>query len=411
MVVMNINKRTNKAVIDSEIALYIFTSLLFIRGVLVDTLGTVFGHFGIPTSQISTVFYLAMWVCLLLSMVYIIKKCIFNKRLWCFLSISSILILFNIIIYPLSSQLVYKTLLTDIPAFQSSCLLSSLLFVFVGVSLGDFDRLLIYLEKTAKIGLILAVIRTVFKLFVISIHTYDDMNFAYELCTLVCIICAEYMSKKSKNTIVFLIAGFIMLLLSGTRGPIVAVLCFILIAYILQGNSINKILTVSLILLAVALCFWFGVVHSLVESLSALLKEAGLNFRIVDMFLEGSISDDSGRQALQENIISSIWRHPLIGNGIGMDQINFNYYAHNIIIELMFDFGIPIGLTLVAWILIKTYKSVRYGSKSYSSIVLALFCAAFIKLVFSQTYLSSSIFFIYIGILLGRGNIKLIRNE
>jgi O-antigen ligase len=100
----------------------------------------------------------------------------------------------------------------------------------------------------------------------------------------------------------------------------------------------------------------------------------------------------SGRDVLYNNALAQIKEHPILGSGIGSyaEKAGEYIYPHNIILEILLDFGF-IGLIffvpIIIYLFLRTVKILNQNDISYN-ILGFFFLNSFIKLMFSGSYLA-----------------------
>ena len=206
------------------------------------------------------------------------------------------------------------------------------------------------------------------------------------------------MQKTNKWNITFLIIGCLLLISYGTRGPMLALLAFILM-YILfyTNNRKTKIFTIFLVLVASALIYF---TPDIILYLTQLIDNWGLSTRIIEKMIEGDIFDDSGRENLRTTLLNLMDRNPTnhYGYGILGSYFYIGTYPHNIILDFIFCFGYYIGgvlLLILSYIFIKGVKSAQTNDEKLFAIL--LLSAIIIKLFFSSTFIRESLFYMAIG--------------
>ncbi len=135
--------------------------------------------------------------------------------------------------------------------------------------------------------------------------------------------------KKMK----FLVIAFLLvliILIAGSRGPVVPILAYFLLQKLVLGTLRDRF---WLIMLLVLVLLSFPVVISL-------LDDWGINSRTLTMLAEGVADSDSGRSVLYDKVVVKILESPLLGYGVFSDRVfEGGVYCHNLFLELLVDFG------------------------------------------------------------------------
>lgn len=223
----------------------------------------------------------------------------------------------------------------------------------------------------------------------------EYMSFSYNLVfsTIFSAIC--FFEKKKILSLIAAITGGIMIFLAGARGPLVCVLCS-LIGYFLISkiSAAKKILLVFFLLTGglIVLLLW----TPLLTMLKGSAESIGISSRTIDLLLEGDIFSDSSRGEIQQKIIEGF---SLLGSGLYGDRaLGEDHYAHNLVIELLAQWGYLIGSVLFAALGVLFFKGFRAKNFSLRMLILVFFSSGFVKLMFSGSYLAhNAVFFALIA--------------
>lgn len=324
-------------------------------------------------------------------------KCVSSLRhfinIWdiAFYIIVGIVYMFNYIDFPENSAVL------DI--YASGFFLTVLPFYFAGVvfELNDeSERVMYYVSISALI-----ILAAYYLLYVQSgsysgkteIRT-DMMGASYAALPFFLFILRKLFLKFNVLDLGISIAGFVFLLSLGTKGPIVCILVFIA-GYMLFMNELSKT-RISLFLIVLLLIYNIDVIF---EWLSNFLGKTGMSIRVVEYFMLGEgMSDDAStvaRLTMGEQLLSEV---TATGNGVGSFVTKAGVYSHNIIYDMLFEYGFILGsvmLIVIFGLFGAGWK--RSHTVSNKSFVLLLFCISIIHLMVSHTYLILPEFFFAIG--------------
>lgn len=203
-------------------------------------------------------------------------------------------------------------------------------------------------------------------------------------------------NKKILSKLFYLVLmalNIMLIVYSGSRGSLVSIVLIFLISA--SKFLLNKR---RIIILPVLALFAFGVVK---------IISANQNYGFaIDRVLSGlSSSQDQSTQErfnLYKIAIQSFEDSPLFGKGIGSFSNAYGqyYYPHNIVLEILNDFGL-IGIIVALLISIFTFKKCRKLLKAdlkYHLIVF-LFINCFTEFLFSGTYVVSNQLWMLISII------------
>ncbi len=184
----------------------------------------------------------------------------------------------------------------------------------------------------------------------------------------------------------------IMMLLLGSRGPLVAGFIYLILIFIIDSKSRSPIISSVIIMV-----LFFG---SFLTLLLTFTSETGISSRTLEMFLQGNLVDSTGRFWIWATTWNSILDSPILGHGIFGDRVVLNGdYCHNIILEIFHNFGLLFGTGLILFISIVTVRAFRKSDKINRKLLLLFLCYSIIPLMVSTTYLEDPKFGIFIGFL------------
>ena len=205
--------------------------------------------------------------------------------------------------------------------------------------------------------------------------------------------------------------GIIYIILQGNRGTLICIasLFCMLMLYKLKNNK-NNILkqSIALSVFSIIGCY-FNLFNSILAYLENFAESNGYSTRIFMLFNGNfqQIEFDSGRSYLQNILIENLMYNPY-GFGLGADKYFVGEYAHNVFLEILFEFGIILGTPIVVFIIGLTIVNAFALYKNWESWVFfsLLFSISIVKLCISGTYITDPFFFAYIAMLLHTKNIK-----
>ena len=166
----------------------------------------------------------------------------------------------------------------------------------------------------------------------------------------------------------------------------------------------------SIFLIGVVLYFllFTDFVYNALVWLSDVFGRLGLSTRIFDMALEENITDDSGRSRLTEKILNAISENAIFGKGVMADrEVLLGTYAHNILYEMWYSFGVIVGSVLFAFTVgLPIYAFRATKSRMEKLFIWLLVCASIVKLFMSSSFLYERELYLMLGF-----SISIIRRE
>lgn len=213
-----------------------------------------------------------------------------------------------------------------------------------------------------------------------------NMSFSYG-CLLPMIVL--YSKKKLFPTLVSFFL-FLSVVAIGSRGSAV-----IFIAYLIVDFFVSKrkgrwaVLVLGLLFVAMLPLF------------EDYLGSVGLHSRTITMLNEGEITNDTGREHFYSECLDAIMNHPLFGIGLFGDRVLLDgSYCHNIIIEVLLDFGVLFGLAIFI-VLIRLFLNSLSVTKVRNRDLLMIFTfGSFLPFMLSGSYLISNNVALWIGFML-----------
>lgn len=256
-------------------------------------------------------------------------------------------------------------------------------FMFSGC-VEDVEKLSETMEKMAYTTIGLNLLHYVVAL--AKNHYPEYMTFSYNILFSTTLMIILTMQRFSWPRAIAGVVGAVLIFIAGCRGALVGLLVSVF-AYDLLGRkhrTIKWMISRAMLAgLAVLLVINWNMMLMLVASL---LESLDISSRTIYMLLEENILDDSGRSALQ----NKIWQEmTVLGHGLYADRITLDgTYAHNILLELLFDYGILFGSVLsVLWISV-IITGVMKSSMEYRHLICALLSVGCIKLFLSGSFLN-----------------------
>ena len=256
-----------------------------------------------------------------------------------------------------------------------------------------------FFEIMSRFG-IAAVIMGVYIVFFSGVDNYSAderyftyMEFSYALLPFVCSLYKNARDKKSWLLLVFFLLGLFEMLAFGSRATVLYTLLFVLMIEMFANLSNVK----SILLLgAVTLVFIFSF-NSIVNWLAGI--PALNNSYIVQYLVNGDLFLSESREIIYQNCNNRI-------NTMGLDVSGFfgdrqycgSVYPHNIVIEILMQWGWIFGISIMAYLLIMVLKA--WGRKSNHAVLVFIVCCLLGRYFVSGTYVTEGRFWIFYGCLL-----------
>ena len=141
-------------------------------------------------------------------------------------------------------------------------------------------------------------------------------------------------------------------------------------------------ITILLTALLLMVLFFYD---PILQAVSSKLTGIGLNSRTLEMLLNSSITDDSSRGRILQNTMSQV---DLLGHGLWGDRVILNgRYPHNIIAEILIDYGWILGSGILILISVILFRGFIKADTFKSVVLCALFPSGIIRLFHSGSFL------------------------
>lgn len=287
---------------------------------------------------------------------------------------------------------------------MQSFLVSRLPLYFVGVAFfseKQEERLdLLYKSSVVTIY--------VFTLYHLALHSLNavamssgDMNSSYNLLPHACLVFYKMVQKPNPWNVSAFVMSCLMLFMLGSRGPVLCIIVFAAVVLIM-GRNVNRTLMFGIIAV-VALLFIFidDLLYTVLIWAYKLADTFGLSTRVFDKYLTGNFTVSASRLEIQEQIMTALNKNPVFGLGIYGDRyVTGGHYAHNILIEILSQYGYFFGTILLGTLavyIVRTYLFTGRSKDTVSTLVLMLLMGCNLKLMVSGSYLLEPFFYFLIG--------------
>lgn len=224
----------------------------------------------------------------------------------------------------------------------------------------------------------------------------EYMTFSYNMTLHTSFLLAMYFERKKPLFLVIGLLCFTAIILTGARGPLVCI-AFSLLLYLFLRKAplLNKMRV--FMLLATSLLFIALFFDSILSWLIFISDKFGMNSRTLQLLMNNSIFNDSGRGMIWTAIIKSF---SLFGAGLYGDKlISDGHYAHNFFIEVMAQFGYVFGPIIICTVLLVIFSGIKSRNKKIRNLVTIFLSTGFIKLFLSGSYLNMEpAFYILLGL-------------
>ena len=227
----------------------------------------------------------------------------------------------------------------------------------------------------------------------------EEMGVAYSLLPHLLIVLNSCFRNFKWYSLLIFILGFLRLLGTGNRGTLVCLAFYVIVFLLFCSHAKYKWVVVSLLsALTVFVLFKHEVIFGL---LSDFLGGLGFNTRVFDMALNDEFVNANGRDTLSIFFTDKIGTGSIFGYGIMGDRTLLNMengYPHNLALEFLIDFGVPLGGSLLMALVSILLFAFKYSKTPEAKSMLVVFVTVgFVSLFISDSYLANPMFFLLIG--------------
>ena len=218
--------------------------------------------------------------------------------------------------------------------------------------------------------------------------TYN-MNYGYTLLLFVC--CFLYCAFERKNVIFLLLAGagVLMILCGGSRGPMLDVGIFLALYWLIR---LRRSRFKPLYLLGTAVCGGAAaeLYRPATDLIRGLTERFGMHSRTLEMMLAGTVAQNNGRDVFWEASFQMLRENPLGYGAMGARHvlcgIHIVGHPHNVMIELLIEYGVVGGAVVIIALLAATFRILLRQRKQAWQGVFLIFFANACQLLTSYTY-------------------------
>lgn len=201
-----------------------------------------------------------------------------------------------------------------------------------------------------------------------------------------------YLAIKNRKIIYYFFSavGVFCILAGGSRGALICLAAFIFFFTIKNWKLWSRSYLFLLVsLLAISFCAFFAFGGSAV--IIEMLESAGIESRTLNALLEGTILDDHGRNTIWAMAIdmiknSGFWGYGLYGDRPVISAYHYAGYCHNIFLEILVNFGVPIGLFLIIIIIAASLKMLLFCQDEEWRNLFLIFFACSCELFLSMSF-------------------------
>lgn len=268
----------------------------------------------------------------------------------------------------------------------------------------DYELLMMYMIKSSYIVVYCSLMT--FLIMLINFQQPQYMVFSYNMLFQVTFLSIMFIEKRNYFILVTSSLGFFLIIVAGARGPLVCFLASALIYIFFKQQKLRKkILAVSVIFILICIVMFFF--NDILMFIKKTCDDLNINSRTITLIMEKEFFNDSGRNNIQANIISS---YSLFGSGLYGDRYlsggDRGAYAHSFFVEMQSQWGYLVGPILIIFVLFLIVRAILSKNNNIKILSIAFLSTGFLKLFFTGSYLNQEPSF-WILLALGVNSIKI----
>ena len=238
------------------------------------------------------------------------------------------------------------------------------------------------------------------------IQRWDYQFFGIHLCPFVLMVYANYVFTRNRKYFWWCVVGFIFIMAGGRQSFLGFFIGIIILYYTKKISTISSNRFFGLLLLSVLVMFViYLLMPFFLNIISDILSTLGVESRTLEMLKSSELTSTSSRDGIYEASIYFIQR--TIGiTGLFADRVmlrNFNdwmAYPHNIVLELMIDFGVVVGGLISLYIFglfaVRLYK----GNLEKKLVIGVVGTVVLSRLIVSSSFMIEGPFYLMLGLFL-----------
>lgn len=228
-------------------------------------------------------------------------------------------------------------------------------------------------------------------------RTDYGLNYGYNVVMCVILFMILYTYNKKKIDLISFVISLLLVIICGSRGPLICIAISMMLLFIYRWNRIQD----SKIKLIIFLLFMTGILSIMVigipvfvSGIASILRKSDISSRALQMFLNGTLADDSGRNRIYKiaykmiaaGDINSFLGYGFYGDRYVIGRTWFYGYPHNIFLELLIQYGILFGGIIILMLVFNILRmAIRCEDSSWQLLFITLLGTS-IKLCLSDSF-------------------------
>jgi len=231
-----------------------------------------------------------------------------------------------------------------------------------------------------------------------SVGAYS-MPLSYYLVLPAVVFIDAFLDRLSSRYLVFSLLSVFLIMAIGARGPMMCILTFVTLRLVRPHKKLGHA-HVFAYLVVLSLTMIVGLsLDNVLTSINLFLSRFDISSRSIVLFLRPGLYL-SGRDVLYNTVAAEIANNPFKGIGIGGDRrVLGGSYVHNIVIEIMANYGIVFGTLFISMLLVLMIRYFMAPKKHQYGMFVIWLSVGMIPLAVSGSYLESMSYWIFLGLI------------
>ena len=254
---------------------------------------------------------------------------------------------------------------------------------FICRKLDDLSVFIHIFEKFSTFSIILAAVHYFIGM-LSPLYEPQYMVFSYGILAHVCLTIMLCINSFKWRRFILSIVGILLVCIAGSRGALLTLVVIIILFELISDRKMTKLKLISILVCSVFLAFFILNFDSIISSLILFLDKFDLKSRTLLRIQQGRFFESKERMKIQSFGLQALqlWGHGLYG-----DRIKMGTYAHNIFLELLYDFGFA-GIILSLTYVILIIRAIILADTKEKIILLSMLSTGAFKLILSGSFLN-----------------------
>lgn len=282
----------------------------------------------------------------------------------------------------------------------------------VALKINNFSGYIVNFRKLGIFGIGFMIIAY----FMNYTQRWDYQLFGVQLCPFVIMLYPSYLLYHNKSDLIWIIVGFLFLMAGGRQSFVGFFIGMMLVYYSIRLNHLTiKQLVVRLMQVLFLLLFIVLLLPYLIVLLGDVVNVMGMDSRTMDMLTGNELFSTSTRDSIYELSMFYIRSNLYDIKGLFADRYMLRItdswiaYPHNLILELMMDFGVILGGLFSLIILFKFVLRLVRGNIEKSTIIGIIATSILVRLMVSSSFMIEGCFYTVLGLLFNSNDDKQIK--